>query len=108
MDYYLKAESEEALWSALISAGVAQESEADGVTYKGPVAGIALDVVGVIYKGTGQMVEVTSPDMGTYTYEEQAPIPGFHANIRGELTQEQQAALPLIDKPGAPVRVWFD
>jgi hypothetical protein len=108
MDYYLKAESEEALWSALISAGVAQESEVDGVTYKGPVAGISLDVVGVIYKGTGQMVEVTDPMMGTFTYEEQAPIPGYHANIRGELTQEQQAALPLIDKPGAPVRVWFD
>jgi hypothetical protein len=106
-DYYLKAESEETLWSALISAGVAQESKADGVTYKGPVAGIALDVVGLIYKGTGQMVEVTSPDMGTYTYEEQSPIPGYHANIRGELTDEQKAALPLIDKPNAPVRIWF-
>jgi hypothetical protein len=107
MDYYLKAESEEALWSALISAGVAKESEVDGIAYKGPVAGIALDVVGVIYKGTGQMIEVTSPEMGTFTYEEQEPIPGYHANIRGELTQEQQAALPLIDKPNAPVRIWF-
>ena len=106
-DYYLKAESEEALWSALISAGVAKESEVDGVTYKGPVAGISLDVVGVIYKGTGQMVEVTSPEMGTFTYEEQEPIDGYHANIRGELTDEQKAALPLIDKPNAPVRIWF-
>ena len=108
MDYYVKAESEEALWSSLISAGVAQEFESDGVAYKGPVAGIALDVIGVIYKGTGQITEINDPQMGTYMYEEQAPIPGYHANIRGELTQEQIAALPLIPKPNEPVRAWFD
>jgi hypothetical protein len=109
MDYYLKAESEEALWSALISAGVAQESEVDGVTYKDPVAGIALDVIGVIYKGTGQMVEVNDPEIGTYTYEEQEPIEGYHVNLRAtsELTEQQKDALPLIDKPATPHRIWF-
>jgi hypothetical protein len=107
MDYYLKAESEEALWFSLISAGVAQEVTDDGVTRKVPV-GIALDVIGVIYKGTGNMIEVNSSDMGAYTYEEQAPIEGFHANIRGELTPEQEALLPLIAAPSSPNRVWFD
>lgn len=106
MDYYLKATSEEAMWSALISAGVAKEVTDDSVTRKVPV-GVSLDVIGVIYRGTGIMIEVNSPEMGTYTYEEQEPIEGFHANIRGELTPEQQAALPLINKPTAPVRIWF-
>jgi hypothetical protein len=47
--------------------------------------------------------------MGTYTYEEQEPIEGYHANLRvvGELTEQQRAALPLIDKPATPNRVWF-
>lgn len=102
MDYYLKAESEEALWSALEAADLAGEYE--GKKY---AKGVALDVIGLIYKGTGNMIEVNSPDMGTYTYEEQAPIEGFHANIRGELTPEQEALLPLIAKPNNPVRIWF-
>ena len=107
MDYYIKAENEEALWSALFAADVASESTEDGVTYRGAKEGYALDVIGLIYKGTGQMVEVNDPDMGTYTYEEQAPIDGFHANLRGNLTDEQKALLPLIDKPATPNRIWF-
>ena len=109
MDYYIKAESEEALWSALFAADVASESTEDGVTYRGAKSGYALDVIGLIYRGTGQMVEVNDPEMGTYTYEEQEPIEGYHANLRvvGELTEQQRAALPLIDKPATPNRVWF-
>jgi len=107
MDYYIKAESEEALWSALFAADVAFESTDEGVTYRGAKSGYALDVIGLIYRGTGQMVEVNDPDMGTYTYEEQAPIEGFHANLRGNLTDEQKALLPLIDKPATPNRIWF-
>lgn len=107
MDYYIKAETEEALWSALFAADVASESTEDGVTYRGAKSGYALDVIGLIYKGTGQMVEVNDPDMGTYTYEEQAPIEGFHANLRGNLTDEQKTLLPLIDKPATPNRIWF-
>jgi hypothetical protein len=107
MDYYIKAESEEALWSALFAADVASESTEDGVTYRGAKSGYALDVIGLIYRGTGQMVEVNDPDMGTFSYEEQAPIEGFHANLRGNLTDEQKALLPLIDKPATPNRIWF-
>lgn len=53
-------------------------------------------------------VEVNDPEMGTYTYEEHAPIEGFHANLRmrEELTDEQKALLPLIEKPSTPVRIW--
>jgi hypothetical protein len=35
-----------------------------------------------------------------------APLDGFHANLRGELSAEQIAQLPLIEAPQAPYRVW--
>jgi hypothetical protein len=110
-DYYLNAESENALWEALISAGLVKEySDSETGTFKAPVnATISLDVIGLIHKGTGNMIEVNDPEMGTYTYEETSPIEGFHANLRmfEELTEEQKAILPLIESPNTPVRKWF-
>lgn len=34
-------------------------------------------------------------------------VVGYHANLRGVLTDEQKAALPIIPTPANPVRVWF-
>ena len=102
MDYYLKATSEEAMWDALTAADLTSEYE--GKKY---AKGISLDVIGVIYTETGNTTTVTGPSGEEMQVPEMQAIDGFHANIRGELTEEQQQLLPLISKPSTPVRVWF-
>lgn len=94
MDYFLKADGEIQLTDDLVAAGI--------MTHDGEITpGYALDVIGIIHKPTGEML--TGEDG---PYPEMAPIDGYHANVRGELSAEQQAKLPLIDVPNAPVRVW--
>jgi hypothetical protein len=34
------------------------------------------------------------------------PVDGYHANLIGELTKEQQKLLPLVSAPKNPIRVW--
>jgi hypothetical protein len=102
MDYYLKANSEENMWETLTAAGLTSEYE--GKKY---AKGISLDVIGVIYKETGNMTTVTDPEGNTFEVPETQAIEGYHANIRGDLTEEQQQALPLIAKPSTPNRIWF-
>lgn len=93
MDYYLKATNEASLWSALEAAGLVDDEHQ-------PV-GIALDVIGLIYQPTGDVQIV-----GGIEQPVMAVIPGYHANIRGDLTAEQIAALPLVPEPSTPYRVW--
>jgi hypothetical protein len=102
MDYYLKANSEEHMWETLTTAGLTSEYE--GKKY---AKGISLDVIGVIYKETGNTTTVTSPEGYSFEVPETQAIEGYHANIRGDLTEEQQQALPLIAKPSTPNRIWF-
>lgn len=121
MNYYLQAESEEALWQALEDAGVTQRHydmddfsnvrpadldpeaqwEPTGNYDSLPVAGVDLDVIGTIWKPTG---ETTLDEEGNLIIVS-APLEGYHANIRG-ITAEQAAQLPTIAKPSSPVRVW--
>jgi len=96
-DYFLKADSEDALNAALLDAGIYAEGE-EGFTLAAPVA---LDVIGIIYQPTGDMQEVDGMEMPVM-----APIDGYHANLRGNLTAEQVAKLPIIDAPSTPSRVW--
>jgi hypothetical protein len=91
MDYYLKAADEAALYAALESAGVL---DAERMV----CTGYALDIIGTIHEPTGRRDAEGNPLT--------APIPGYHANLRGELSAEQAAMLPVIDTPGKPVRVW--
>jgi len=110
-DYYLKFNNKQDMWNALLNLGLATETEnmisdgAGGYDQERISVGVALDIIGTIYKPTGNMTTVTS-EMGEMTFPEVAAIDGFHANIRGTLTEEQQTALPLIDKPTTPYRVW--
>jgi hypothetical protein len=110
-DYYLKFNNKQEMWNNLLEQGLAIETEnmvsdgAGGYDRERVAVGVALDVIGTIYKPTGNMTTTTS-DMGEFTFPEVAPIDGFHANIRGTLTEEQQNALPLIEKPTTPYRVW--
>jgi len=88
MDYYLKADSESALMTALEAVGAIK-----GVSVKNeegqivetrwvPAEGYNLDVVGTIYKPTGNLIQKTLGD-STIEVPEVAPLPGFHANLRG-------------------------
>jgi len=76
----------------------ADEAECNEVLFKEvegfriPIVG-SVDVIGVIYKG-----------------DPPAPVQGWHANLRGDLTDEQIEALKpysLDPAPMQPVRVWL-
>ena len=87
MDYYLKAASEAALMTALEAAGVVESytvKNEQGVVVDTRFVtqpGYSLDVVGTIYKPTGNMIQQT----GEFAREvpEMQALPGFHANLRG-------------------------
>ena len=102
MDIYLKAKSEAALYKALEAAGVVTQGEdgysvTDGHKY-------ALDVVGKVYKPTGEIIEqdgVESPVM--------AAVPGYHANLRVIDASNFDAELlaeVTINPPNNPARGW--
>jgi hypothetical protein len=100
-DFYLKTNDLHELWDLLLAQDLAETvTDPEGGTQY-IAKGIALDIIGTIFKPTGNMI--TS---GELTFPEQLPVEGFHANIRGDLTSEQQAALPLISAPATPYRVW--
>jgi hypothetical protein len=115
MNYYIKSTDETSLWEALETAGLAYKEydredplntptgELDWVptgafTW---VAKCQLDVIGTIYKVTGETEEIDGKE-----YPVTEAIEGFHANLIADLTEEQKSALPLIDAPATPVRVW--
>ena len=123
--YYLKATDEQALWTALEAADLAvkdydPEDPLNHEPADWPIDGPAweptgaytwvctttmFDQIGTIYANTGPI----DPDTGEPTPE---PIDDFYyANLRDEvdipaLTDEQIAALPTIDAPADPVRIW--
>lgn len=98
-DFYLMTDSEQALWDILAILDLAVKTEETGQYH---AKDINLDIIGTIYKPTGKMI---AGENG-FEFPEQLPVPGFHANIRGVLTDEQQSALPLIPAPVAPIRTW--
>ena len=117
MDYHLKAATETAFWTALISAGVVELVEQQIIgegeelvteTVRQVKRGQNLDVIGVIWKPTGETITVKSIDDTDMEVPEMAPIEGFHANLRGGLTEEQNATLGsmIIEAPATPYRVW--
>jgi hypothetical protein len=58
----------------------------------------SIDVIGVIYKPTGQMIETDDGEV-----EEMAAIDGWHVNTRGPMLE---ALIPFAVEPQHPVRVW--
>lgn len=105
MNYYLKATSEADLFAALESAGLYKKQYAEfdedgngvGDFEWQRVGQYDLDVIGVIFKPTGETDAEDNAVMEA--------LDGYHANIRG-ITAEQAALLPTIEKPNSPVRVW--
>ncbi len=143
MSYFLKADSEQTMWSALVAAGAAIEQQVKdeaGVvveTRYAPAEGYSIDVIGTIYKPTGNLVQQSGPNESTIEVPEMEALPGFHVNIRGPASlapkveyiqytpTEAELADPdfvmpeptkvetpspiqdLLVYPKNPVRVWF-
>jgi hypothetical protein len=58
----------------------------------------SVDVIGIIYKPTGVMIETPESEV-----PEMAAIPGWHANTRGPMLE---SLIPFAVEPEHPVRVW--
>lgn len=120
--YYLKATDEQALWTALEAADLAvkdydpedplnsRPADLDmDAEWAGPSGAYEwrslsnmLDIIGTMYRETGNML-TTEDGM---EYPEMEAVDGYHANLREELTAEQEAALPTVDAPATPYRKW--
>ena len=120
--YYLKATSEDALWTALEAASLAHKEydQTDPLnvapdnlgyeeTWDGPSGAYEwaadtsmLDIIGPIYVKTGKVLT----DAGGMEYPETQAVEGYHANLREELTDAQVAALPTVSAPTTPHRIW--
>ncbi|MEI2416231.1 hypothetical protein V8Z80_08605 [Orrella sp. JC864] len=97
--YYIRTATEAEMQSALIAAGVLVPDGDELVV----AAGLALDMVGQIYRSTGQTEQI---EVGGEVVEQPvyAAVPGWHANLLGELSAEQLTQLPVIDPPATPAR----
>lgn len=71
-----------------------------------PRGGYSLVVLGEIRKPTGKMITVNGPCESKAQVHEYAPIPGWHADLLGDLTDEQRAILPIIEAPKNRVHAW--
>jgi hypothetical protein len=58
----------------------------------------SMDVVGVIYKPTGVMLQTDEGEV-----PEMAPLPGWHVNTRGPMLEAFQTYAVEVN---SPVRVW--
>ncbi|KXJ45902.1 hypothetical protein [Marinobacter sp. Hex_13] len=96
-DFYLRAESEAQFLQALVTAEL---TYSDGSP---TIAGVgwAMDIIGAIHAPTGEIAE----DEGGHQYPIMQPVPGYHANYRGDELPEALAQFE-IPAPDNPVRVW--
>lgn len=88
MDYYLKANTESVLWDKLIEVGAVvahhvKDSNGEILeTRYSANTGYAIDVIGTIYKPTGNKIRYTI-NGAEIDLPETLPIEGFHINLRG-------------------------
>lgn len=91
MNYYLKASDEATMTQALLDAGVLYlHHEEGGESIEAVSPGFSLDVIGEIVRG-------------------EVAIEGWHANLLGELSDDQVTQLTEIilpEPPANPYRVW--
>ncbi|GGE68202.1 hypothetical protein GGR41_000584 [Paenalcaligenes hominis] len=97
-DYFLRANSRKIIDEALQSAGLLSYIDGESVTPHD----VAIDYVGTIYRPTGHMLLDTEGE----EYPEIKPVEGYHANLRADLTAEQEALLPIIEAPNQPQRIF--
>ena len=103
-DYYLKFDSEAEARAVLyrIEGAVEADPENGVEAQEGyEVANYdAIDMIGVICKPTGQIINTTEGDV-----LEMAPVEGYHANVRVLKEAPELEAYRVF--PVTPVRVWF-
>jgi len=103
-NHYLKAVDAAALRAALVAASILVAADTDPESGPTLAPGYCLDEIGEIIKPTGDTIEVDGVDI-----PEMAPVPGWHANLLADLSDEQQSALAgvlLPVPPAQPYRVW--
>ena len=71
----------------------------DEATYPAYIGTVAVDVVGVIHKPTGD----TLIDSEGNSYPDMQPIPGWHVNLSGDCPAD---LAPFLIEVAAPVRVF--
>ena len=97
IDLYLKAGSKSAMTLALKTAGFIQDPDS-GALYH-PDA--ALDVIGTIYKPTGETTVVDGQEVPVT-----APVSGYHVIARTTSDELATALDAQRTYPVTPVRVW--
>lgn len=106
--FYLKFDDEASAESALKAAYPCCYTDEEGNevhTYKGGSDCHAVDVIGIIYKETGNTITETDEDGNTYEVPETEAIEGWHVNLAAEsLPAELQAYNQ--PKPKSPARVF--
>ena len=115
MTIYLKAADESTFNQALVDAGWTETIEQPPMTEEGESTTVvnnvcytatrSLDIIGVIYEETGNMLTQTDDDGNTFEYPETAPVDGWHANLllHGEDMPESLAGF-VVSAPATPVR----
>lgn len=63
------------------------------------IEGVAVDVIGTIYRPTGQMVQTPEGDV-----PQMAALPGYHINLSDSVPGLEQYE---IEQPSTPARVFF-
>lgn len=97
-DYFLRANTREQIDQALINAGLLDIVDDEPITSPE----VIIDYVGTIYRDSGQY----TLDEDGFEVAIMEPVEGYHVNLRGNLTQEQIDALPIIDAPNNPQRIF--
>src|SRR5690554_3613884 len=97
-DYFLRAETREQIDQALIDAGLITIVNGEPVASSSAI----IDYVGTIHRDSGQY----TLDEDGFEVAIMEPIEGYHVNLRGKLTAEQEALLPIIETPSQPQRIF--
>ena len=93
LDYHLRFDSEAAADAVLF------DMQHDGEGYNKVPLYQAIDVIGVIYKPTGNMLTTDEGEV-----PEMAPIDGWHVNVRHTAEAAELDQYRVF--PGTPQRLW--
>lgn len=112
MEYFLRCESKETMLDALKFAGIlvevtyAADDEFPATTQLEPAEGYTVPFIGEVRRPTGatETVEIDGESFEQDVYE---AVTGYHVNVLGDLTPDQQALLPIIPRPNNPVCLFW-
>ncbi len=96
-DLYLRANDESTMTSALMAAGFSHDTDT-GVFYE---ASSAIDVIGEIYRPTGEATLIDGESVPVFE-----KVPGYHVNVRTTSLELAAALVALRTYPETPVRKW--